>query len=90
MDEIKTSIENLDNILGGGIPANSMIFIAGAPGTGKTTLAQQILFKNKYKALCLTTLSEPTFKVIKYMQKFEFFDQDAFGERVIYQDIGKR
>ncbi|MHA1199608.1 MAG: ATPase domain-containing protein [Candidatus Heimdallarchaeaceae archaeon] len=89
MDELKTRIENLDNILGGGIPGNSMTFIVGAPGTGKTILTQQILFSNKCKSLYLTTLSEPTFKVIKYMQEFEFFDQDAFGERVIYQDIGQ-
>ncbi len=35
---------NLDRVLGGGLPAGSALVIAGAPGTGKTVLAQQIAF----------------------------------------------
>jgi circadian clock protein KaiC len=83
----------LDAVLGGGIPAYSLNVIAGPPGTGKTILAQQLLFhhirsQRQATALYLTTLSEPTVKVVRYMQHFAFFDSDAFGERVIYQDIG--
>ena len=96
MPDIKllpTSVPNLDAVLGGGIPAYSLNVIAGSPGSGKTILAQQILFsyiKNQpeAKALYLSTLSEPSMKVVRYMQYFNFFDGAVFGERVIYQDVG--
>lgn len=38
-----TGIPGLDEILGGGIPRPSTLFIAGAPGTGRTTLGIQSL-----------------------------------------------
>jgi circadian clock protein KaiC len=90
---VATGVENLDDVLGGGIPAYSLNIIAGQPGTGKTILAQQILFNHirnnsTAKAFYLTTLSEPTVKVLRYMRKFTFFDADALGERVLYHDIG--
>ena len=40
----KTGIEGLDTILGGGIPTGSLLIIAGAPGTGKTILIQQLCY----------------------------------------------
>jgi len=46
----KTGIENLDELLGGGIPARSSVLVAGGPGTGKTILTQEFLFNgiNKF------------------------------------------
>jgi circadian clock protein KaiC len=41
---LPTGVPGLDEILGGGVPEFSFNLIAGAPGTGKTTLAQQIMF----------------------------------------------
>ena len=40
-----TGVEGLDNILGGGLPANRFYLIQGEPGVGKTTLALQFLLK---------------------------------------------
>jgi|GEM_PF-193965 len=96
MTEIKliaTGVPNLDAVLGGGIPVYSMNIIAGPPGSGKTILVQQMMFnyikaRKSAKALYLGTLSEPTLKVVRYMQRFDFFDAEAFGEQVIYADIG--
>lgn len=89
-----TGIPNLDTILGGGIPAYSLNIIAGKPGTGKTIMAQQILFNYVHhhpegRALYLTTLSEPTIKVLRYMKHFTFFDSDVFDERLLYRDLGR-
>ncbi|NEO96981.1 MAG: hypothetical protein F6K56_45575, partial [Moorea sp. SIO3G5] len=39
-----TGVPNLDAVLGGGFPIYSLNILAGAPGTGKTILVQQILF----------------------------------------------
>ncbi|MBN1796833.1 MAG: extracellular solute-binding protein [Sedimentisphaerales bacterium] len=40
---IKTGIDALDKMLGGGMPAKSTVLLRGAPGSGKTTLALQII-----------------------------------------------
>ena len=90
---LSTGIPNLDTVLGGGIPVYSLNIVAGAPGSGKTILVQQMMFSyiqahRATKTLYLSTLSEPTLKVVRYMQRFNFFDAEAFGEQVIYADIG--
>lgn len=92
MEKLRTGIENLEVILGGGLPLYSFNVIAGSPGTGKTILAQQLMFNNATKgskALYLTTLSEPALKVVRYQQEFSFFDANKFGKVVVYMDIGQ-
>ena len=39
--QLPTGVPGLDKILGGGLPEYSFNIIAGAPGSGKTTLAHQ-------------------------------------------------
>lgn len=41
---LPTGVSGLDEVLGGGLPEFSFNLIAGAPGTGKTTLVHQIMF----------------------------------------------
>jgi circadian clock protein KaiC len=85
MDLAGTGIPDLDLVLGGGLPLGSLIFIAGGSGTGKTILAQQISFANataERKALYYTLVSEPHSKLVRHLEQFSFFDQDALGERV--------
>lgn len=43
---LQTGVPGLDIVLGGGLPEYSFNLIAGGPGAGKTTLAQQISFAN--------------------------------------------
>ena len=40
---VSTGVAGLDEILGGGLPANHLYLLDGEPGTGKTTLALQFL-----------------------------------------------
>src|SRR5919106_1262244 len=40
---LATGVPGLDQVLGGGLPEFSFNLIAGAPGTGKTTLAHQVV-----------------------------------------------
>lgn len=42
---IPTGIPNLDHLIGGGFPEDSLILLAGYPGTGKTILAQQFIYQ---------------------------------------------
>lgn len=86
-----TGDDRLDTILGGGIPAQSVMVIAGEPGSGKTVLTLQLLFRaarDGKTCLYVTTLSEPAIKLIRYMQFFDFFDSDLLDERIVLADLG--
>ena len=50
LDRVTTGIDSLDDILEGGIPQYSIVFVAGLPGTGKTILCEQALFANESPA----------------------------------------
>lgn len=81
----------LDRILGGGIPSHSVTVIAGEPGSGKTILTLQMLFRaarQGKKCLYFTTLSEPAIKVIRYMQSFDFFDVEILDKQIQFVDLG--
>ena len=71
--QLPTGVPGLDEILGGGLPEYSFNIIAGAPGSGKTTLAHQIMFANatpERPALYFTVLGEPAIKMLRYQQQF--------------------
>jgi circadian clock protein KaiC len=77
--------------LGGGLPARSVNVIAGEPGAGKTLFALQMLFhqaRQGKKCLYLTTLSEPSLKLVSYMQQFSFFDERFIDHEIVFADLG--
>jgi circadian clock protein KaiC len=81
----------LDGVLGGGLPANAINMLIGLPGTGKTILAQQYVFANatpERPALYLSTVSEPFDKILRYGQTLGFFEPEAVGDFVFYEDLG--
>ncbi len=83
---LPTGVPGLDEILGGGLPEYSFNIIAGAPGSGKTTLAHQIVFANatpQRPALYFTVLGEPAIKMLRYQQQFEFFDAAKLSDNSI-------
>jgi len=92
LDCLSTGSAAFDRILGGGFPARSVNVLAGEPGAGKTIFALQMLFhqaRQGKKCLYLTTLSEPTLKLITYMQQFSFFDESLIADnRVVIADVG--
>lgn len=90
-DRISTGVAGLDEVLLGGIPANTISVIMGAPGTGKTILAEQLAFANaspEAPVLYLTTLSEPLEKILVHGQTHSFFDVSKVGVSVFYEDLG--
>jgi len=88
---LPTGNARLDEILHGGLVAHAVTLIAGAPGSGKTILAEQCLFANASRdrpALYLSTVSEPFDKLLRYGQSLEFFDATQIGTSVFYDDLG--
>jgi circadian clock protein KaiC len=91
-DRLPSGSERLDAVLGGGLPLHGITLITGRPGTGKTILAQQYLFRNATAdrpAIYLSTVSEPLEKILRYGQSLDYFDASALGNQVIYEDLGK-
>ncbi|HLL69403.1 MAG TPA: ATPase domain-containing protein [Micromonosporaceae bacterium] len=91
MTRLETGIPGLDMVLAGGIEPGSVTVIAGAPGAGKTILAQQMCFTNataERKAVYYTTLSEPHAKLVRHLEPFDFFNLEALGTRVEYLHLG--
>jgi circadian clock protein KaiC len=89
---VGTGSRGADTILHGGFPANSINILMGLPGTGKTVLAQQLLFHNaegERPVAFLSTLSEPLAKVLTFLQGFEFYDEATLLDSIIYEDVGQ-
>lgn len=87
---LPTGVPGLDNLLGGGLPEFSFNLIAGTPGSGKTTLANQIMFglaSPKNRALFFTVLGEPALKMLRYQQQFSFFDVTKINESIRFVNL---
>jgi circadian clock protein KaiC len=85
-----TGVPGLDEVLGGGLPEFSFNLIAGPPGSGKTTLAHQIMFAlatRKRPALYFTVLGEPPLKMLRYQQQFEFFDSEQVNTAIRFINL---
>ena len=88
---LRSGHQPLDEVLGGGLPANGISLIMGLPGTGKTIIAQQYTFRNARPdrpAVYFSTLSEPLEKILRFGQALSFFDPSAVGTSVFYEDLG--
>jgi len=90
IDRLTTGTSRLDMVLGGGLPRDAISLIIGLPGSGKTILAQQCVFRHagRRPALYLSTFSEPLEKILRYGQALSFFDPAAVGASVFYDDLG--
>ena len=87
---IPSRVRGLDLVLGGGLPEYSFNLIAGGPGSGKTTLAHQIMFANatvERPALYFTVLGEPAIKMLRYQRQFSFFDSDLAGSAIQFINL---
>src|SRR5687767_5000831 len=90
--QLQTGVPGLDQILGGGLPEFSFNLIAGAPGSGKTTLAQQIMFSlndPEHRALYFTVVGEPPLKMLRYQQQFGFFDMARVNESIRFVNLSQ-
>ncbi len=91
MKRTTSGVAGLDLLLGGGLQPGAVVVMAGAPGTGKTILAQQACFANattEHRCVYYTTVSEPHTKLVRHLEQFSFFDPEALGTRVEHIHLG--
>src|SRR5687768_5319039 len=90
INRLQTGVPGLDEILGGGLPEYSFNIIAGSPGSGKTTLAHQMMFglaTAQRPALYFTVLGEPPLKMLRYQQQFDFFDSEQVNRSLRFFNL---
>ena len=87
---IKTYIEGFDEVLEGGIPANAIVLIAGTPGTMKSTVSCNMLYRNALaKDACgvYLTLEQNRFSLEQQGRRFGMHFESA-GDRLRILDFG--
>jgi circadian clock protein KaiC len=91
INRLATGVPGLDEVLGGGLPEFSFNLLAGPPGSGKTTLAHQMMFAlatPERSALYFTALGEPPLKMLRYQQQFAFFDSEQVNRSIRFISLG--
>ncbi|WPU66498.1 ATPase domain-containing protein [Peredibacter starrii] len=84
---IKTNIKGFDEVLGGGLVRGSIYLIEGPPGSGKTILANQVLFNlanSEEHAAFITLLAESHGKMLDHIGEFNFFDEKIIGSCIFF------
>jgi circadian clock protein KaiC len=92
INKLPTGVPGLDEIVGGGLPEYSFNIIAGAPGSGKTTLAHQFVFANatpQRPALYFTVLGESAIKMLRYQQQYKFFDPSKLPDSIRFINLSQ-
>ncbi len=90
VERIKTYVKGLDESLQGGIPANSIVLLAGSPGTMKSSLGFYILYHNaleKGKRGVYISLEESRDSLIKNMAGLGM-DWENVSKKMSILDLG--
>jgi circadian clock protein KaiC len=86
-DRAQTGVPGLDTVLAGGLLRRSSSIIQGAPGSGKTVLANQIAFHKAargIRVLYVTLLTETHAALLRHLRSLSFFNAAAVGDKVVY------
>jgi circadian clock protein KaiC len=83
----KTGVSGLDTLLRGGLVRGAIYLVMGRPGTGKTTLGNQLCFehvKQGGRAAYMTLLAESHAVMLKNLHTMSFFDPAAINNGLSY------
>jgi circadian clock protein KaiC len=84
---LPTGIPGLDLLTQGGFLKGGVYLIMGAPGTGKTIIANQLAFNTVAqggRALYVTLLAETHARMFGNLKPFSFFDENVISESINY------
>ena len=85
--QVPTYVPGLDNVLGGGLLRGGLYVVRGAPGSGKTILANQICFAHARRggrSAYTTLLAESHARMMLHLETLDFFDEELADDRVRY------
>lgn len=85
-----TGINGLDRLLHGGLLAGSVVIVAGTPGTGKTTLGNQLAHIHAAAggaAIFATAMAESHDRMLAHQRAFTFFQPELVGTRIRYLSV---
>lgn len=87
-ERVTTLVPRLDYILKGGLFTGRTYVIAGAPGSGKTIIANQIAYghiaASGGRVVYITLLVESHARMIEHLRGLDFFDEQRVGKDIIY------
>jgi circadian clock protein KaiC len=87
LERTPTGIPGLDAVLRGGLVAGGTYLVMGRPGTGKTTLGNQLCFAQVARggrAAYVTLLAESHASMLRNLQTMRFFDGSAVNHGLSY------
>jgi circadian clock protein KaiC len=87
LERVSTGTSGLDRVLGGGLFRGAIYLVMGRPGTGKTTLGNQICFSHAAaggRAVYVTLLAESHASMIKNLRSMEFFNPALINHGLVY------
>ena len=87
LDRMSSGIGGLDIVLQGGFFKGGLYLIQGTPGTGKTTIANQICFNHVAggnRAIYVTLLAEYHARMVQFIGRMSFFDESKIPDQLSY------
>ncbi len=87
LERTPSGVAGIDTILGGGFMKGGLYIIQGTPGTGKTTLGNQICFNHVADgsvALYVTLLAEYHARMMQHLSAMAFFDVSRIPDQISY------
>ena len=87
LERVPSGVPGIDTILGGGFFKGGLYIIQGTPGTGKTTLGNQICFNHVAdgsRALYITLLAEYHARMLQHLSAMSFFDASKIPDQLSY------
>ena len=90
LPRVETGIIGLDSVLDGGLVSGATCLVLGPPGSGKTTLGNQVAFHHAQgggHVLFVTVLAESHERMLRRLSTFEFFDRALIGTHLHYLNL---
>ncbi len=87
LERMPTGVAGLDRVLRGGLVRGATYLVMGRPGTGKTTLGNQLCFSRVAqgdRAAYVTLLAESHSSMLRNLQTMRFFDQRVVNNGLSY------
>lgn len=84
---LSSGVAGLDTVLHGGFLVGDSYVILGQPGTGKTTLSNQLCFAHVAtggRAVYVSLLTETHDRLFSHLDSFGFFAREPIGDRLYY------